>query len=160
MASPNSQDDSDRQAESPLTDLRASVADLTNTFYKTALEEAARYDLTVTEFNLLRACSESGDECTATELARVLPIDASRISRIVTTLVDKGLLRRQRRTDDRRIVMLSVSQEGRELISLIIQDLSLHDIMLTDGIDDDDMRVFVSVVSRMVANYTAMQESE
>ena len=141
-------------------DLRASVADLINALYKTTSEEAARYDLTVTEFNLLRACSESGDECTATELAQVLPIDASRISRVVTTLVDKGLLRRQRRTDDRRIVMLRLSGEGRELTSLILQDLSFHDAMLTDGIDDDDMRVFVSVASRMVANYTAMQGTE
>lgn len=156
MTSPNSQDGPNRQP----VDLRASIADLINALYKTTSEEAARYDLTVTQFNLLRACLESGDECTATELAEVLPIDASRISRVVTALVDKGLLQRQRRTDDRRIVMLRLSEEGRELISLALQDLSLQDAILTEGIDDDDMDVFVSVASRMVANYTARQGAE
>ncbi len=160
MTSPNSQDSPDRWAESQPADLRVSVADLTNAFYKTTSEEAARYDLTVTEFNLLRACMESGEECTATELARILPIDASRISRIVTNLVDKGLLRRQRRTDDRRIVMLRLSEEGRNLTSQVLQDLNLHDDMLTEGIDEDEIRVFVSVASRIVANHTAMESSE
>ena len=160
MTSPNSQDSPDPRTESPTTDLRASVADLTNAFYKGTSEETARYELTPTQFNLLRACFESGEECTATELAQILPIDTSRISRIVTILVDKGLLRRRRQTDDRRIVMLTLSEEGRELMSQILQDLNLQDAILTEGIDDDDIRVFVSVASRIVANYTAIQGEE
>ena len=38
--------------------------------------------------------------------------------------------------------------------------MNLHDDMLTEGIDDDDMGVFLSVVSRIVTNYTAMQGDE
>lgn len=160
MTNPDSQDSPDRQAEGQPTDMRGSAADLLNALYKTTSEEAARYDLTVTQFNLLRACLEGGEECTATELAQVLPMDTSRISRIVTILVDRGLLQRRRQTDDRRIVMLTLSEEGRELTSRVIRNLNLYDSMLTEGIDDNEMRVFVSVASRVVSNYTAMQGDE
>ncbi len=160
MIDSSSQDNLDRGTASPPADLRASVSDLMNAFYKGTSDEAARYDLTATQFNLLRVCFERGEECTATELAQVLPVDASRISRIISSLVDKGLLQRRRRFDDRRIVMLTLSEEGKELTSQILQELNLQDAMLAKGIQVEDMRVFVSVVSRMVANYTAIQRAE
>ena len=160
MIDSSSQDNLDRGTASPPADLRASVSDLMNAFYKGTSDEAARYDLTATQFNLLRVCFEWREECTATELAQVLPVDASRISRIISSLVDRGLLQRRRRFDDRRIVMLTLSEEGKELTSQILQELNLQDAMLAKGIEVEDMRVFVSVVSRMVANYTAIQRAE
>ena len=67
------------------------MSDLVNTVVKGAADELEGYDLSVIEFTLLRSCLESR-EVTATARAEVLPVDASRISRIVTTLVEKGLL--------------------------------------------------------------------
>ena len=112
MTHPKSQDSPDRRAQIPLGDLRESVDGLLTAFYRGTAKETARYNLTTPEFNLLNACLRREEECTATELARVLPVDASRISRIVTILVDRGLLRRRRLPEDRRVVMLSLSEEA------------------------------------------------
>lgn len=120
----------------------------------------ALYDLTAVQFSLLSACLDSDGETTATELAQVLPIDASRISRLVSVLVDRGLLVRRRLPDDRRVVMLSLSDEGKELTSRILQRMELHDAVLTEGIGEDEMRIFVSVASRILANYADLRKPE
>lgn len=160
MTHSRSQDSPARRAEIPPTDLRESIDGLLTAFYQGAAKEAARYNLTAHELNLLSACLRRKEECTATELARILPVDASRISRIVTILVDRGLLRRRRLPSDRRVVMLSLSEEGVELTSRILDSINQNDARLMEGIDEDEISVFASVVSRVVANHDAMQSSE
>ena len=160
MTYPRSQDSPARRAEIPPTDLRESIDGLLTAFYQGAAKEAARYNLTAHELNLLSACLRRKEECTATELARILPVDASRISRIVTILVDRGLLRRRRLPSDRRVVILSLSEEGVELTSRILDSINQNDARLMEGIDEDEISVFASVVSRVVANHDAMQNSE
>lgn len=137
-----------------------SIDGLLTAFYQGAAKEAARYNLTATEFNLMRVCLRRQEECTATELARILPVDTSRISRMVTVLVDRGLLRRRRLPSDRRVVMLSLTEEGVEMTSQILEVINQNNTRLMEGIDEDEIRVFSSVVSRIVANHTAMQNSD
>ncbi len=160
MEQPNSRDDADQLAGGPPPDLRACVAGLSNAVFKGVSQEVALYDLAAVEFNLLRACLDSEGEITATELAEILPVDTSRITRLVTILVNRGLLRRRRLPDDRRVVMLSLSEEGKEMTSRILQRLELHDAALTEGIDEDDMRLFESVTYRILTNYAAMQKPD
>ena len=161
MTHPRSQDSPDRRAEGWPADIGVSIDGLLTAFYQGAAREAARYNLTAREFNLLRVClRREEEECTATELARILPVDTSRISRMVTILVDKGLLQRRRLPEDRRMVMLSLTEEGVEMTSRILQIVSQNNARLMEGIDEDDIRVFEFVVSRIVANHTAMQSSE
>lgn len=160
MTHPRSQDNPDRRAESPPWDLRGSIDDLLTAFYQGAAKEATRYNLTVPEFNLLRTCLRREEECTATELARVLPVDASRISRMVTILVDRGLLQRRRLPEDRRVVMLSLTEEGVEMTSQILQIINQSNASLMEGIEEEEIRAFASVVSRILANHAAMRSSE
>ena len=136
-------------------DVGTYMMELLNAFEKGVAEETAVYDMTPVEFNLLRICLEEG-ECTATQLARMLPVDASRISRIVARLVDDGLLIRRRLRNDRRIVMLRLSEEGIELTSQMHIRVQAFDDKLTDGINEADMRTFASVAAKMLDNYSAI----
>lgn len=156
---PDAQRDNDPvgHTDEPPADLEECVAGLVNAVDKGMATEVAPYGLTPLEYSLLRHCLE--EECTATHLAQVLPVDGSRVSRLVTGLVDKGLVRRRRLRSDRRVVMLRLSDEGRELTLRIMERMRGYDAMLTEGIDDEDLRVFASVSSRIVANHAAMQRS-
>lgn len=149
----------DGRADTPVADLEACVAGLVNAVDKGLAKEVEPYGLMPLEFNLLRICLEKG-ECTATQLAELLPVDASRISRIVTRLVDKGLLQRRRLREDRRVVWLRLSEEGNELTSKIGHHVRRYDAKLTAGISDDDLGVFASVTCKILGNYAAMQEAE
>ena len=64
------------------------MSHLENVVYKGIASEAAPYDLFPLDVQLLMVCMEMG-ECTATQLAVQLPVDASRISRLVTGLADR-----------------------------------------------------------------------
>ena len=122
-------------------------------------DEMKPYDLRPIEFNLLRYCNEI-DDCNATELAEVLPVDASRISRIVTRLVDRGLLIRHRQPDDRRIVTLQVSNEGKVLVSLLLQRMNTYVSRIAENIGDEEMRGFESAIAMMLANHRELQLAE
>ncbi len=148
-----------RRAEIPNADLQTCVNHLVNVVDKGAASEAAPYDLIPLEFSLLRACMEKG-ECTATQLAEVLPVDASRISRVVNRMVDMGLLRRRRLRSDRRIVMLTLTPRGNDLTLRIHQRVQVYDAKLIDGVSEREMRSFVATTFKILANYNAMKEAE
>ena len=139
-------------------DLGRYVSRLENVVYKGIASEATPYDLSPLDVYLLMICMEMG-ECTATQLAVQLPVDASRISRMVTGLVDRGLLRRRRLRSDRRIVMLRLSENGNTVTSEVTERMQSYYDKLTEGLDEREMRAFAATALRIVANYEAMQES-
>ena len=137
--------------------LERCVADLVNAVDKGVADEVSAYALIPSEFNLLRVCAEG--PCAATQLAGVLPVDASRISRMVTRLVNMGLLRRQRLRSDRRVVLLHLTEKGQELTSRVNQRVQTHVSALLNGVSEDEMRVFESVTSKIVANYATLKQA-
>ena len=151
--------DPETEGETPSVDLGACVTGLVNAVSKGMAEEVEPYGLSPIEFSLLKACRAAG-ECTATELAAVLPVDASRVSRLVTRLVDRGLLVRRRLRNDRRIVMLRLSGQGDELTALLNGRIRQYDSRLTEDIGEEEMSVFESVTLKILANYSTMQSSQ
>lgn len=148
----------DPRSKMPPVDLGACVASLVKSVVGGVASELHPYDLNPVEFNLLNVCMDE-NECTATELAEVLPVDASRISRIVTQLVNKGLLVRRRLRNDRRVVMLRLSESGNELTSMLRRRIQARENKLVENIPEEDIRVFASVTSRIMANHAATKSS-
>ena len=107
------------------------------------------------EFSILRSCLERG-ECTATQLAEFLPVDASRISRVVNGLVDRQLLRRRRLRNDRRVVKLTLTQEGETLTFKLHQRVQQYDASLTEGVSEEEMNAFAVTTLKIAANSAAL----
>ncbi len=158
MTASKSAGDRGRPAANPPIDLVSCVSGLVLAVDGGMATELAPDRLTPMEFRLLRHCREER-ECTATHLAQALPVDGSRISRIVTGLVDRGLLRRRRLRNDRRIVMLRLSEEGAELTGRVIERVERYDARLLAGLGAEEMRVFTDVTARIVANHAASREA-
>lgn len=114
----------------------------------------ARYGMGFAEYVLLSACQEEG-ETTVSQLTRRMPVDASRISRIVTDLVDAGLVRRRRLRHDRRVVMLSLTPRGQELVADATKRLQDYYVELTEGISKRDMQSFAATAREIAANFEA-----
>ena len=143
----------------PLAELAACLAGLVNVVDKGTAAEVGPYDLIPLEFNLLRACMEKG-ECTATQLAEELPVDASRISRVVNRLVEMDLLRRRRLREDRRVVMLSLTEEGTELTEQVHERVQIYEARLMEGVTDEAMRVFMDTAFKIISNYEVMGQPD
>ena len=152
--------DADQHTSTANADLATSISSLTNVVEKGIGKVIAAYDLTTVEFNCLWFCLDWEKETTVTELASRLPVDASRVSRVVTTLVDKGLLIRRRLRSDRRVVMLRPSDEGKELARQIHKSVDLFVASLAEGISERDLQGFASVASTIAANHDAMTQPE
>ena len=96
------------------------------------------------------------EEWTTTQLAKALPVTLSRVSRVVTKMVGMGVMRRRRRSD-RRIVMLGLTEEGKALTLELHRSVQAYDARLSEGVSEEEMAVFASVLSKVMANYTALQ---
>ena len=151
------QDKPYRWAEDAVPNLGTYVTELFNMLDESMALLVAPHGITTIEYTLLWYCLER--EHTATELARVMPVDAARISRIVAGLVEKGMLRRRRLRSDRRIVMLRLTEEGREVASGIARKMRRHYVVLSDGIGEEEMQVFTSVTDRIIANHADSEMS-
>ena len=138
-------------------DLGTYVAGLANAVYKGIADEVAPYDLYPLDVQLMMICRETR-ECTATRLAELLPVDASRVSRLVTGLADKGLLRRRRLRRDRRVVMLRLTPAGEQMIADVSERMQMYYARLTEGFSEHEMRAFSTIAQGIVANYEAMGE--
>jgi len=132
---------------------------LVNAVTKGMADETEPYGLTPVEFSLLQVCLER-DECTATQLAEVLPVDASRISRLVNRLVNMGLLRRRRLVNDRRVVMLTLTPRGDDQVRQLGQRIQMYEASLVRGISREKMRDFADTVSKIVANGADVTKSQ
>ena len=115
----------------------------------------ASHGFTPNEFILFRRFAERG-EWTATELTEVLPADASRISRLVNALTERGLLRRIRRSDDRRVVRLLLTGEGQTVAQDVVARVQEYEDKLLDGVSDDERAAALAVISKVLTNFDAL----
>ncbi len=68
-------------------------------------------EMTNDQYYLLRYMSKRG-VCTSTELASAFMVNKSAITAMTNRLVDKGLMKRTRDENDRRVVYLTLTEQG------------------------------------------------
>ena len=79
--------------------------------YKPFLDELG---LTYTQYIVMQALWER-EELSVKELGACLYLDSGTLTPVLKTLEGKGLLRRRRSTEDERVLVVTLSENGREL---------------------------------------------
>ena len=138
--------------------LSSCVAGLVNTLAKGTTDLTAPHGLIPLEFALFRLFL-SNEQWSTTQLAQVSPVKTSRISRVVAKLVDMSLMRRRRPRNDRRVVFLTLTGEGKALTLELQRRVHSYEAVLSEGVGEEEMAVFASVTSRVMANYAARRHS-
>lgn len=92
---------------------------------------AAVSHITAPQLMCLRTVIAQGP-LTATAISREIHVSPSTVVGILDRLEDKGLVRRERGREDRRIVFVSVTEAGRELAASAPSPLQKH---LADGLN-------------------------
>jgi len=77
------------------------------------------FEITVEQFHILRHIRKGRGS--VSELAEVKQISRSAISQAVDVLVDKGLIVRQTKAEDRRYVTLELTKNGNDLLNAIFE---------------------------------------
>lgn len=153
----HSEEDS-REGGAPVA-LAEGVSRLVNAVVKGMERQIEPLGLINMEFAILKAFNDK-DEWTVTHLADLLPADAPRISRLVSRLVDRGLLRRRRRTDDRRVVLLKLTKQGREVTDELCERVTQHEAQLLAGVSAEELDALRAVTEKILANHANMEQSQ
>ena len=117
----------------------------------------APHDLTQAQWLPLVRIAHGG--CTTiAALARDQAIDPGAMTRAVDRLEAKGLLRRERSAQDRRVVTLVLTDSGRAAAALVppvaVQVLNAH----LAGFNHQEWQQLIGLLTRVVANGDALRE--
>lgn len=86
------------------------------------------------------------------DLAALLDVDASNLSRTVTSLVDAGLVRREAASDDRRARVLSLTPEGRRVGQRLRAEWSRALGARLSSWSDRDLAAAAALLGRLTAS--------
>ena len=132
---------------------------MTNAANRGMEEEIAEFGISFVEFVTLVNCYE-GTADTVTGISRTAPVDAARISRAAWELSERGLIRRERLQSDRRIVILSLTDEGYALAEAARNRVIDRNVTLLEGVTDEQKATFTAVSEKILANYAALNPEE
>ena len=110
--------------------------------------------LSTLDYGIIDRCHRE-EANTATELARVFPVDVSVISRRVNDLVGRGLLSRRRLSGDRRRIRLSLTEEGRSVERTLAERVRESRTTLMNRISGDEWAAFIATSHKIMANLEA-----
>ena len=110
--------------------------------------------ITPVQTAVLMYCSRNQANTTE-KLVNAIHLDQASISRHVARLVAKGLIRRTRPCEDRRVVHLELTEKGSALIPWLIESHQNLNALVNTGIGEDDRRVFLDVTRRIQRNLQA-----
>lgn len=110
----------------------------------------AQFDLTAQQYNLLRLLKAAHPDAVPTlTLASRLVSRAPDITRMLDRLKDRGLIERERSEEDRRAVLVTISQQGLALLEEITQPLAeCHEHQL-GHLNSNDLKTLVRLLKKV-----------
>jgi len=113
--------------------------------------DLARFGLSGMQFAVLKHLSE-GTARTAADLCRLMFHDTGAMTRILDRLEQKGLVRRERCRDDRRVVFLRVAANGRTLLPRLMTVATRVIDAHLDGFSATEIETLKAYLGRMIEN--------
>ena len=121
--------------------------------------ELESFGLNGTQFVVLKHLGE-GAARTAADLCRLNRYDTGAMTRILDRLEEKGLVRRERGREDRRVVFLRLAPHGRSLLPrLMAVATRVVDAHLA-GFSASEIEAFSGYLRRMIDNGQAQEHSQ
>jgi len=110
------------------------------------------FSLTMTQFRTLYILNTRGPQ-KAAELADVLLVTSGAITGLADKLIAKGFIQRQRSDEDRRVVYLSITDEGKAMIDVVLEKQKEIISMYFSGLPEEDVahlkRIFTVMLERI-----------
>ncbi|GLW64774.1 MarR family transcriptional regulator [Actinomadura rubrobrunea] len=105
---------------------------------------AAEHDLSLTQLRLLGFLRDR--RARMTDLAALLGLDKSTLSGLVERAERRGLVARGRSPEDRRVVDVSLTEQGRELAERLLEEVRVALAPSTERLQEDDRRLLTHLL--------------
>lgn len=109
------------------------------------------FGLTSSQWNALNQLHEYGD-MTQKELSDHLNKEPATVVRLLDRLVKRGLVKRMSHPDDRRANIVGITPEAVDLLSTVEPYVAARADRIAEGISDEDLNVFFSVLDTVRKN--------
>lgn len=108
------------------------------------------FNLTIPQIVTLHQLTDSGG-CTAGELAKRVYLSQATMTGIIDRLEKRGLVRRIRCVDDRRRVMINLTEEGQEVVTFMPKPLQDQFINRLTALPQAEQSAIADTLSRVVS---------
>jgi MarR family transcriptional regulator, lower aerobic nicotinate degradation pathway regulator len=116
---------------------------------------AADHDLSITQARLLGVLRDR--KPTVNELAKLLGLDKSSVSGLLDRTERRGLVTRIRSAEDKRAVLVILTDHGRSLVSRASAAFDADVLAMLDLLPRPDRDALQAIVSRLLVAYAAGQ---
>lgn len=149
----------DKKIIQELIDRYVSVSFVVNKKAESLLKCQMGEDLTTDQHYILSYIHQSR-ECTSSELADAFDVNKSAITAIINRLADRGLIERTRDENDRRVVYLTLSDQGKELHKKTQEKVHLLVESFITQFDETEITNFINTYEKLALILTNMKKEE
>ncbi len=114
-------------------------------------------NITLNEIHVIEAIGEDGDK-NMTAVAKALDVTTGTLTISVNSLVRKGMVSRVRSEEDRRVVLVSLTESGREINRL---HTAFHEKMIneiTAGLDTEEIETLARALDKLNGYFSSYDE--
>jgi DNA-binding MarR family transcriptional regulator len=97
---------------------------------------------------------------TQEELARELCLNKSTVARALTALEERGFVERKSDLADKRVLLVYPTEKAREILPTLRNVSAEWTQLISSGIDEGEMKVFLSVLYKIESNAKAVIGNE
>jgi DNA-binding MarR family transcriptional regulator len=121
------------ESDFPIRDKAAVLIGCTAQEIDNVVERALKeFGISRAQLNVLHFLdTEPVEKMTVNQLREVLIDDSPNVSRLLNKMVDKGLIRKERQSDDQRVVHVTLTENGRQLHKRADQKITGHNVKLS-----------------------------
>jgi DNA-binding MarR family transcriptional regulator len=105
-------------------------------------------DLTNDQHYILSYIHKAG-ECTSTQLADAFDVNKSAITAIINRMADRGLIQRTRDVNDRRVVYLALTDDGKELYQACKEKVHQLVESIITKFDETEITTFINTYEKL-----------
>ena len=112
-------------------------------------QETRDFDLTARQYAVITTVAQH-EGLSQTDLVRLTGIDRSTLADVVQRLLKRGVIQRERTTQDGRTYAVSLSSEGRGLLESIKPHARRADRLVLSCLGDEDSKVAIQILGRLL----------
>jgi DNA-binding MarR family transcriptional regulator len=112
--------------------------------------------LSLSGWQALAVIEGAGEPLSPKVIAERLLVTSGSITSLLDTLERRGLVRREPHPDDRRKLLVDITDEARKLVDLMLAQVHATSIEVMAGIDEADREQAIQTLAKIRANVEAM----
>lgn len=119
------------------------------------------YDITRSQWSVLSTLSRAGnDGMMQVDLARLMEVGKVTVGGLIDRLEASGHVERRADAYDRRAKRVFITEQGFEIIRLMIELASVVNRRILEGVTDDDLKVCENVLLRVKKNLKEVSKEQ